>query len=125
MTSQDTQSAEKIKKKYPRKIELWQCHQCHTIYPDYEEAKKCIAEGFHPVHKVGDIVYERYPRYGWFEGDEVWIHSSVKDDRSHDRKKYRFYFVITYIDGDEQDGHKPRYHVATRAQNCEKGRYWL
>ena len=111
--------AEKVRK------ETWYfCTWCDKRYPNEDQAEECFNRGFHPTLKVGDIVIAGIDRFGWFDGDEKWIARAI-DGVSRTGKLYAFYYVVTEIDGDDShpwsDGHRPRYHLLTKAMTGKQG----
>src|SRR5690348_18164745 len=115
----------------PEKIEAYECSICKHEYQTFIEAYNCEQRGFAPSFKIGDIV-TRGAGFGWFNGDRRWIANPKV--RPFSRKcpngsgncfdeccTYKFYYVVTFVDGDERDGHRPRYHVWTGAMTGSEG----
>lgn len=104
---------------------LYKCPICEKNYDNKEKAELCLKKGFSPKFKVGDIVFTK-AGFGWFDGDEKWISNpGVRKKQKHDHCfqdccTYKFYYVISHIDGDSNDLHRVRYHVFTGAM---KGGY--
>lgn len=127
----------------PTMIVRWACSFCGEEHDTQEEAAGCEALGFEPAWKVGDVVFAR-SGFGWYDGDQRWISNpnTVLDTEKHDGSDprypkqsncfgkcctYRFYYVVTAIDGDynpgeggapfrkKRDAHRPRYHLTTGA----------
>lgn len=114
------------------------CEICNRGYGDAAAATTCEAKGREKVRaKVGDIVTGN-AGFGWFDGDPKWISnphvgtckpgglSTYGSKPGHgncfgDCCTYSFYYVITKIDGDPQDGHTARVHVATKAMSGTQG----
>lgn len=95
------------------------CPICNREYNTMALAEACRDTPFEPTLKVGDIVTAGGDRFGWFDGDKNWIAETNKG-RGLDGKTYAFYYVVTLIDH-EEDGHRPRYHLATLAMTEDTG----
>lgn len=114
------------------------CTFCKTEYPTAEAATQCEWRGeFAPQFKVGDIVLAQ-AGFGWYSGDNRWIanYEGVGDPPRKKRRlrcpngdgncfdpccTYQFYYVVTHIDADDRDPHRPRYHLATGAMDESSG----
>lgn len=113
----------------PTRIITWQCPQCLQLHPTQDAAMECIAQGFPVVVEVGDIVLlcasdqEPVHPYGWFDGDKKWIHHKELTDDTPNKCHYSFYYVVTHIDSDPDDGHRPRIHLCTKALEKQGGGY--
>jgi hypothetical protein len=107
------------------------CSVCGVEYPDIDDASKCESQGFSPKFKVGDIVFVS-KNFGWYNGDNKWI--ANPDVSIHQKPcpngngncfseccNYKFFYVITQIDGSERDGHRVRYHLHTKAMAGDSG----
>lgn len=114
----------------PKIRRSFQCDWCGIEYETIKECRDCEARGFHPTLKVGDIVLGN-PGYGWYDGDRRWV---VNPDVRNRPKKhadgrncfgvccnYVFYYVVTKIDGHEDNAHRPRYHLITNAMTGKEG----
>ena len=103
-------------------VTKFMCAICKKQYDTEAEALKCEAQGFEPRFKIGDIVFA-IAGFDWFDGDKRWISNpDVLKNKKHKRGNcggacctYQFYYVITHIDSEEGDGHRPRYHLFTNA----------
>jgi hypothetical protein len=107
------------------------CDICGEKYRTNEEAVACEARGFEPKFKVGQIVTSKQG-FGWYDGDKSWIVNpdiTLRPEKCPNGNRncfeccctYVFYYVITFIDGDEREGHKPRYHLRTKAMTGKQG----
>ena len=107
---------------------FYQCEICLLEYPRSRPAYNCEAEGMpDKAVEVGDIVEIRYG-FGWYDGDKKWV-INPKNNRKSEGKKcpkkgtncfskcctMGFYYVITHINKDPDDGHRWRYHIATKS----------
>lgn len=103
----------------PRRLILWECPICKTKHESKGDAQTCIDRGFNHVVQVGDIVLLGYKKpiyqYGWMDGDEDWVYDKYENDGMPSGFKYAFYYVVTKIDKDPQDLHRPRIHLCTKA----------
>lgn len=111
-------------------IKMWRCETCGTDYTDPVAAEACEALGFKPSFEVGQIVTCR-SGFGWYDGMRSWVTNPdagngepcpVGNSNCFDECcTYSFYYVVTYVDGDQGVGcdmsalHRPRYHLATNA----------
>ena len=102
------------------------CPICNSTYDTREEAVKCLAKKFKPKFKVGDIVFVR-AGFGWYDGEKRWVSNpNVKRNPEHGNCfgeccTFQFYYVVTFIDVDNDDSHRPRYHVFTNAMTGKEG----
>lgn len=97
-----------------KRIVLWRCLLCERDWATKRAAESCAARGFHPTLKVGDIVIVKCLwNYCWQNGDEAWI--APGRDFPGDRITFGFYYVVTCVDRDEDEPHRPRYHLVTDA----------
>lgn len=116
---------------------IYECPTCNRRYYDRATAQACAER---PVdierYKVGDIVLTTYG-YSWFDGSRVWIENKRLLGRKNWQKlRYRcrrfrncsgrcctlgFYYVVSKVDRDPEDGHRVRYHLATGALTPPKG----
>lgn len=101
-------------------ITQYRCDFCGCLYKRYQDARDCCERGFHPTVVEGDIVVAGVDRFGWFDGDPKWIAREVEGD-SHTGKVFTLYYVVTCVDADERDAHRPRYHLFTKAMTGEQG----
>jgi hypothetical protein len=111
-------------------ITEYQCEICEGRFPTGVQAAACERVGFTPLHQVGEIVFAK-GGFGWYDGQENWISNpgvsregecpNGNSNCFEDCCCFRFYYVITFIDKDERDGHRPRYHVATMAMTGKQG----
>ena len=103
----------------PRRLILWECPICKERYRSQEDCQICIDRGFSHVVQVGDIVLLGHDnpiyQYGWMDGDTDWVYDKEENDGMPDGCKYAFYYVVTEIDHDPQDPHRPRIHLCTKA----------
>lgn len=108
----------------PKVITLYACNICEQEYATEDEARTCEARGRDAVRfQVGDIVVRTDYIFGWYDGERAWIENfddvqaTTKEcsERFCRRCCYRFYYVVTFIDRDDRDPHRTRYHVATKA----------
>jgi len=97
------------------------CPICRNKYTKKNEALKCLNKGIdEPIVKVGDICELKYG-FGWFDGNVKWVINPNVDMSKHGFGpdcSMGFYYVITAIDN---DGHRTRYHVATKAMTGDLG----
>jgi len=98
----------------------YRCDICGRLYKRYQDAMDCHEQGFHPTLLEGDIAIAGINRLGWFDGDPKWVAQEVPGD-SGTGKLYTLYFVVTRVDGDDRDAHRPRYHLFTKAMTGEQG----
>jgi hypothetical protein len=108
----------------------YQCEVCGGRFPTQVQAMACERVGFKPRHKVGEIVFAK-GGFGWYDGQKNWVSNpNVSRDREcpsgvgncfDDCCCFRFYYVITFIDKDERDGHRARYHLMTMAMSGNQG----
>ncbi len=116
--------------------EMWACNVCGREWALPAEAEACAARGLAvEIVKPGDIVFLS-AGYGWYDGDATWV-SNPKVKLKLDGAKcpngnkscyshcctFRFYYVITAVDRDPEDGHRARYHVETRAMTGKQGHH--
>ena len=103
-----------------KEITKYQCEICKKIYDTQIEADACEAHGPPTTKlKVGDIV-KTGTAYGWFDGQRNWVIGQKTPDPDNNRL-IGFYYVITAIDVDLQDGHRVRYHLFTKAMTGKQG----
>lgn len=123
-----------------QRLDIFRCPVCRKDYPTRKQAEECLAQGVEqPIVKVGDIVNMGYG-YGWFDGDVRWvINPSVRKSPGPDpspaarpcpKKKggscfdsccsMGFYYVVTEVDHCEDQPHRTRYHVFTKAMTGER-----
>lgn len=111
-----------------RQLTSFQCEICSKIYASQEEGASCELRGEEkPILFVGDFVV-RSAGFGWFDGDRDWVsnpnvplHQTHKYNCFESCCTYAFYYVITEIDKDPEDGHRLRYHLATKAMTGKQG----
>lgn len=111
----------------PRITQRWVCPICEKECLTREEAIRCTARGKEkPIVKVGDIVLAP-AGFGWFDGSRDWVKNpDVKKHPEHGNCfgaccTFQFYYVVTAIDGDDEDPHRTRYHLLTAAMSGEQG----
>jgi hypothetical protein len=122
-------------------VTTYVCDICGHEFGDEATAVACEGRGRErAIVKVGDIVVGNRAGFGWFDGDVSWIANpqvardgvpvpgsvSTKRNPKHGNCygaccTYQFYYVVTAIDGDESDGHRVRYHLATKAMTGKEG----
>jgi hypothetical protein len=101
------------------------CDICDAEYDNEAGALACEARGKpNLIVAVGDIVFGS-AGFGWFDGDKKWVSNPTvslkrkcpKGDGNcfDDCCTYRFYYVVSAIDVDPEDSHRPRYHLITGA----------
>jgi len=102
------------------------CPICNGTYNTKKAAEECLAKGFEPRFKVGDIVFAR-AGFGWYDGKKSWVSNpDVQKNPQHGNCSgscctFQFYYVITFIDIDEGNSHRPRYHLFTNAMTGKEG----
>jgi len=100
--------------------EIFRCPVCKREYATKKDAKTCMNQVDEQIVSVGDIVELKYG-FGWFDGERQWVINPDVDMSKHGFSKDRsmgFYYVVTHIDN---DNHRTRYHVATKAMSGSKG----
>ena len=112
-------------------IQVYVCEICGVEYREEQAARDCEAQGVPQLSvEVGDIVLAT-SGFTWCDGDRRWIENpDVKlksngaqcpggDSNCFDTcRTYQFYYVVTAIDLDPDDGHRARYHLATKAMSA-------
>lgn len=100
----------------PKTTVLHGCLICGKQYGSEREAVICETQPVDPrLVQVGDIVTGQQI-FGWFDGDEAWV-----VDPNAKKGDIAFYYVVTHIDGDDQDPHRVRYHLFTKAMTGKQG----
>lgn len=112
---------------------LYQCDVCGRSSADEASIRACETRGIekHSAIEVGDIVTAR-AGFGWFDGDPRWIANWERHKRGLRRTTshgncfgkcctYQFLYVVTAIDTQPEDGHRVRYHLATKAMTKKTG----
>ena len=114
-----------------RRIVQYACQICGDLFKKEADAIVCeTQEKDLATAKVGDIVFAG-SGYGWFDGDRRWISNpgaliARKKNKGHGNCfssccTYQFYYVVTFIDGSEDNPHRLRYHVASKAMSGKTG----
>ncbi|MDQ7101908.1 MULTISPECIES: hypothetical protein [unclassified Serratia (in: enterobacteria)] len=73
------------------------CHTCKEEYQTEKEAIDCYNQT--PINApayVGQIVREKYFRFGWFDGDPAWI-ADRRPAKSASGEEFRFWYVVTAV----------------------------
>lgn len=100
----------------PKTIVTYACQICDLTYRTEQEAVICETQmPDKRILEVGDIV-SCPGRFGWFDGDIAWV---VNPDGK--KGDLAFYYVVTHIDGDEDNAHRTRYHLFTNAMTGKQG----
>lgn len=111
-----------------KRMTLYVCEICEAEYRTEQEARVCESRGAPvPSVSVGDIVLTM-AGFTWHDADRRWIENPNILLKSNGARcpngdsncfdeccTYQFYYVVTAVDGDPDDGHRPRYHVETKA----------
>lgn len=123
---------------------IYACDVCGRQYPDRSEAEACERRpdvGGLDL-RVGDIV--RKSGYAWYDGDSTWIANFnsrgapppndpefilSRRNKAHGNCfraccTLDLYYVVTAISRDPRDGHRLRYHVASKAVRQESTGRW-
>lgn len=111
-------------------VKTYRCQICKVIHPTRRAAQACEDRGpLRFAFAVGDIVTARYG-FGWYDGDERWVINRDVDPKSRNPLHgncfsecctWGFYYVVTKLDGDPDDGHRARYHLFTGAMTGKSG----
>lgn len=119
---------------------VYRCGVCRKPFSRRADALVCENKGVEKaVADVGDIVFATCG-FGWFDGDKAWVsnpqvrrfahytpHPVRKPCPRGDRNCfaecccYKFFYVVTAIDLDDQDDHRIRYHLFTLAMTGKNG----
>lgn len=100
----------------PKTTTLYGCQICGKQYLTEQDAIICETRPASPrLVEVGDIVIGQ-PVFGWFDGDPAWV--SNPQAKNGD---IAFYYVVTRVDGDDQNPHRVRYHLFTKAMTGKEG----
>lgn len=95
---------------------IYGCQICGRQYSTEQDAIICETQP--PDERLADVgdVVAGGKRFGWFDGDKAW----VMDPKV--KKGYiAFYYVVTHIDGHEDNAHRVRYHLFTNAMTGKEG----
>ncbi len=104
-----------------KRIVRYRCVICGEEYAKKSAAEECAARGFKPTAKVGDLVVTGH-MMGWIDGSEAWVHEKTKSKRATKTGfSYTLIYIVTFIDGDERDGHRVRYHLRSLAMKDGEG----
>lgn len=102
----------------------YRCNGCQHAYETRAEAERCAARGLERLTlAVGDVV-TCGAGFGWFDGDVAWVSNPAAAKKAAhgncfgDCCTYAFYYVVTAIVRDPDDGHRERYYVETRAMSA-------
>lgn len=118
-------------------ITRYACEICGKEYDLEAAALACEARG-KPTYRfaVGDVVLAG-AGFGWFDGDRRWVENyrrlhaagiapPSRGVGGHGNCfssccTYQFYYVVTALAVEDDDGHAPRYYVATKAMTGAQG----
>lgn len=114
-----------------KKVTAFACDICKVEYGTLKESNRCEKQGFNPTFKVGDIGLCK-GGFGWYDGNALWISNPGIELRPRKCPNgngncfspcctFEFWYVVTFIDDDERDKHRPRYHLYTGAMSGKRG----
>ncbi len=96
------------------RIVKWRCSTCQQEHDEAATAEACYARGFKPEFVEGDVVrVER--EFSWYDGRPGWVVPATTDPEHPRVALYHVLYVVTFVDGAEDDGHRPRYHLRSLA----------